>query len=162
MVLSVFPAQEVFLLFIKMKWNTIISWFLNGWNKSYCRIIIGKMFDIETYCLCFCLIVNVCRDEDQFQIVHNFQGWNFPCTLQLWKVATFNTDRKIINLIPNKSFKYYRQNSSIIWRRIRIQLKVIFLGNPVCTKGTELTSNSCFQFLKSLQPDSLHLWYFIA
>ena len=78
-------------------------------------------------------------------------------SIQIQKVATFNSDRKIINLILNKSFQYYKQNTSIICRRIRIQLKVIFLGNPVCTKGTELTSNSCFQFLKSLQPDSLHL-----
>ena len=33
-------------------------------------------------------------------------------------------------------------------------LSLSFLGNPVCTKGTEL------QFLISLQPDGLHLWYF--
>ena len=29
--------------------------------------------------------------------------------LQIQKVATFNSDRKIINLIPKKSFRYYKQ-----------------------------------------------------
>ena len=30
-------------------------------------------------------------------------------TIQIQKFATFNSDRKIINLIPNKSFRYYNQ-----------------------------------------------------
>ena len=30
-------------------------------------------------------------------------------SIQIQKVATFNSDRKIINLIPNKSFRYYKQ-----------------------------------------------------
>ena len=30
-------------------------------------------------------------------------------SIQIQKVATFNSDRKIINLIPNKSFGYYSQ-----------------------------------------------------
>ena len=29
--------------------------------------------------------------------------------IQIQQVATFNSDRKIINLIPNKSFRYYKQ-----------------------------------------------------
>ena len=29
--------------------------------------------------------------------------------IQIQKIATFNSDRKIINLIPNKSFRYYKQ-----------------------------------------------------
>ena len=29
--------------------------------------------------------------------------------IQTQKVATFNSDRKIINLIPNMSFRYYKQ-----------------------------------------------------
>ena len=28
---------------------------------------------------------------------------------QIQKVATFNSDLKIINLIPKKSFRYYKQ-----------------------------------------------------
>ena len=31
--------------------------------------------------------------------------------------------RKQIYLIPNKSFRYYNQKSSIVFRRIRIKLK---------------------------------------
>ena len=31
--------------------------------------------------------------------------------IQIKKVATFNLDRKKINLIPNKSFRYYKQHS---------------------------------------------------
>ena len=30
-------------------------------------------------------------------------------SIQIQKVETFNSDRKIINLIPNKPFKYYNQ-----------------------------------------------------
>ena len=30
-------------------------------------------------------------------------------SIQIQKVATFNSVRKIINLIPNKSFRYYNQ-----------------------------------------------------
>ena len=29
--------------------------------------------------------------------------------MQIPKVATFNSDRKKINLIPNKLFRYYKQ-----------------------------------------------------
>ena len=36
------------------------------------------------------------------------------------KVAIYDWDRKIINLIANKSFRYYNPYSSIIFRRIRI------------------------------------------
>ena len=43
-------------------------------------------------------------------------------SIQIQKDATFNSDRKIFNLTPNKSFKYYEQQSSIIFRRIRISL----------------------------------------
>ena len=30
-------------------------------------------------------------------------------SIQIQKAITFNEDRKIINLIPNKSFRYYKQ-----------------------------------------------------
>ena len=40
-------------------------------------------------------------------------------SIQIQKDATFKLDRKQINLIPNKSFRYYKQWSSIIFRRIR-------------------------------------------
>ena len=30
-------------------------------------------------------------------------------SIQIQKVATFNSDRKKINLIQNKSFRYYKQ-----------------------------------------------------
>ena len=30
-------------------------------------------------------------------------------SIKIQKIATFNSDRKKINLIPNKSFKYYNQ-----------------------------------------------------
>ena len=30
-------------------------------------------------------------------------------TMKIQKVSTFNLDRKIINLIPNNSFTYYKQ-----------------------------------------------------
>ena len=30
-------------------------------------------------------------------------------SVQFQKVATFNSDRRIINLIPNKSFRYDKQ-----------------------------------------------------
>ena len=30
-------------------------------------------------------------------------------SIQIQKAATFNSDRKQINLIPNKSFSYYKQ-----------------------------------------------------
>ena len=30
-------------------------------------------------------------------------------SIQIKKIATFNLDRKIINLIPNKTFIYYKQ-----------------------------------------------------
>ena len=37
------------------------------------------------------------------------KGENIPqnlASVQIQKVATFNWDRKLINLIPNKSFRY--------------------------------------------------------
>jgi len=43
-------------------------------------------------------------------------------SMQIQKFATFNSDREQINLSPNKSFRYYNQYSSIIFRRIRIWL----------------------------------------
>ena len=36
-------------------------------------------------------------------------------SIQIQKDATFNSDRKQTNLIPNKSFRYYKQYSSIIF-----------------------------------------------
>ena len=30
-------------------------------------------------------------------------------SIKIQKIATFNSDRKKINLIPNKSFRYYNQ-----------------------------------------------------
>ena len=35
---------------------------------------------------------------------------------------TLTSDRKQINLYPNKSFRYYKQSSSVIFRRILIWL----------------------------------------
>ena len=46
-------------------------------------------------------------------------------SIQIRKDATLNSDRKQINLIPNKSFRYYKQYSLIIFRLIRIYLIII-------------------------------------
>ena len=43
-------------------------------------------------------------------------------SIQIQKDATFNSDRKQINLIPNKLFRYCKQLSFIIFRRIRKKL----------------------------------------
>ena len=43
-------------------------------------------------------------------------------SIQIKKVATQDSDRNKINLIPNKAFRYYKLQSSIIFRRICIQL----------------------------------------
>ena len=44
--------------------------------------------------------------------------------IQIKKDATFNSDRKQINLISNRSLKYYNLSTSIIFRRIRIYIDI--------------------------------------
>ena len=57
------------------------------------------------------------------KIVKNDSCWRTQHPIQIHKEdATFNSDRQKINLFPNKSFRYYKQKSLIIFRRIRIQL----------------------------------------
>ena len=41
-------------------------------------------------------------------------------SMQIQKVAILDSDRKKINLILNKSFRYYNLKSSIIFGRIHI------------------------------------------
>jgi len=43
-------------------------------------------------------------------------------SIQIQKNATYDLDRKNIYLISNKSFRYYTQLSSIIFRHICIKL----------------------------------------
>ena len=43
-------------------------------------------------------------------------------SIQSHKVAIFDSDRKNINSIPNKSFKYYYYSHRFFFRRIRIYL----------------------------------------
>jgi len=57
-------------------------------------------------------------------------------SIQIEKVATFNSDRKIINLIPNKSFRYYKQSSSIVFRLIWLRtlpIAIIYVTNIYVT-----------------------------
>jgi len=41
-------------------------------------------------------------------------------SIQIQKVAIYDSYRKLINLISNKSFRYHNLKSSIIFRRICI------------------------------------------
>ena len=57
-------------------------------------------------------------------------------SIQIEKVATFNSDRKIIKLIPNKSFRYYKQSSSIVFRLIWLRtlpIAIIYVTNIYVT-----------------------------
>ena len=45
---------------------------------------------------------------------------NNLAAIQIQKIATYDLDRKKIDLIWNKSFKYYNLYSSIIFRHICI------------------------------------------
>jgi len=59
-----------------------------------------------------------CVYKEKFKTTHTKN----VASIQIQKVATYDSDRKKIYLIPNKSFRYYNLQSSIIFRRIHIKL----------------------------------------
>ena len=70
-------------------------------------------------------------------------------SLQIQKVATYDSDRNKINLILNTAFTYYNLQSQIIFRRIRIQLilhKILFIFHIWCNLNDDLQAARCLSF----------------